>query len=93
MPCQNGHWGHILPHVEIVGRDLPVCKDITADGGFTATNIQFITLKKKETQSARLSHAGKKTWHFKNRNKTGREKLYGTVQSDETVQVTYYFKD
>lgn len=43
MPCQNGHWGHILPHVEIVGRDLPVCKDITADGGFTATNIQFIT--------------------------------------------------
>lgn len=35
----------------------------------------------------------KKTWHFKNRNKTGREKLYGTVQSDETVQVTYYFKD
>lgn len=50
MPCQNGHWGHILPHVEIVGRDLLVCKDITADGGFTATNIQFITLKKRNAK-------------------------------------------
>lgn len=56
MSCQKGHRGQILPHVEILSRDVPAYKDVTSDGEFTVTFSDLFSFH-KETESSGLSQA------------------------------------